>query len=108
MGRDDSWSATVHSEVPAVFTVVYQMKRHGNIQNGGTVIPIANLLANAESGSPHFYPTFLVTIRLSHLVSEIFACDRQTDGWTMRTITIDRPHIEAGQLISSLNQNLQS
>jgi len=53
----------------------------GNTQNGGTVLPIANLMADSESGSPVSYSSFLVTIfRLSRLVSEIFACDRQTDS----------------------------
>jgi len=54
----------------------------GNTQNGGTILPIANLMADSESGSPDSYLSFLVTIRLSRLVSEIFACDRQTDGQT--------------------------
>jgi len=52
----------------------------GNTQNGGTVLPIANLMADSESGSPDSYSSFLVTKRLSRLVSEIFACDRQTDN----------------------------
>jgi len=39
-------------------------------------------------GKPVSYSSFLLTIRLSRLVSEIFACDRQTaDGRTTRTIT---------------------
>jgi len=81
----------------------------GNTQNGGTVLPIVNLMADSESGSPAFYSSFLVdlTICLSRLVSEIFACGRQTDrqtdgrtdGQTTRTITIAGPHIVAGQLI---------
>jgi len=44
-------------------------------QNGGTVFPIANLMADSDSGSPVSYSSFLVTIRLSRLVSEIIACD---------------------------------
>jgi len=42
------------------------------------VLPIANLMANSESISPVSYSSFLVTICLSRLVSEIFAYDRQT------------------------------
>jgi len=41
---------------------------------------IANLMADCESGSPSSYSHFIVTIGLSRLVSEIFACDRQTDN----------------------------
>jgi len=63
-----------------------------NTQNGKTVLPIANLMADSESESPSFYSSFLVTIHLSRSVSEIFACDRQTDGQTMRTITITGLH----------------
>jgi len=37
-------------------------------------------MADSELGSSDYYSSFLVTIRLSRLVSEIFACDRQTDG----------------------------
>jgi len=54
----------------------------GNTQNGGTVLPIANLMADSESGSPNSYSSCLVTIRLPRLVLEILACDRQTDGRT--------------------------
>jgi len=36
-------------------------------------------MADSESGSPVSYSSFLVTIRLSRLVSEIFACDRETE-----------------------------
>jgi len=57
-------------------------------------------MADSESGSPDSYSSFLVTIRLSRLVSEIFACDRQTDGRTTWTLTIAGPHIAAGQLIN--------
>jgi len=60
--------------------IVYRRKRPGNTQNGGTVLPIANLMADSESGSPDSCSSVLVTIRLSRLVSDIFACDRQTDG----------------------------
>jgi len=79
--------------------------RPGNTQNGGTVLAIANLIAESELGSPDSYSSFLVIIRLSRLVSGIFACDRHTngqttDGRTTRAITIAGPHIVAGQLIS--------
>jgi len=52
----------------------------GNTQNGSTVLPIANLMADSVSGRPDSYSSFLVTIRLSLLVLEIFACDTHTDG----------------------------
>jgi len=59
-----------------------------------------NLMAESESGSPVFYSSFLVTIRLSRLVSRIFTCDRQTDR---RLDNADHyyscRHIVAGQLI---------
>jgi len=48
--------------------------------NGGTVLPIANLMADSESGSPSSYSSFLVTTSLSRLVLEMFACYRQTDN----------------------------
>jgi len=70
----------------------------GNNQNGRTVLPITNLMADSELGSPVSYSRFVVTICLSHLVSDIFAHDRQTDKWTTRTITTAGPHIVAGQL----------
>jgi len=81
MGRDDSWPAAAPSVVPSSRTV-YRRKRSGNAQNGGTVLPIANTMADSESGSPDSYSSFLVTIRLSRLVSEIFTCDKHTDGRT--------------------------
>jgi len=66
------------------------------------VEPIAYLMADSESGSPNFYSSFLARIRSSRFVSEIFACNRQTDRQTTRTITISRPpHIVAGQLIKT-------
>jgi len=37
----------------------------GNTKNGGTVLLIANLMADSESGSPDSYSRFLVNIRLS-------------------------------------------
>jgi len=47
------------------------------------VIVIISLITASELGRPVFCSSFLVTIGLSRLVSEIFACytskDRQTD-----------------------------
>jgi len=65
--------------------------RHGNTHNGGTVLQIANLMADSESRSPEFYSNFLVTMHLSRLVSEIglFACDRQTVRQTDIVAVID-------------------
>jgi len=91
MGRDDGWPATV----PTVAPSLRYRKRLGNAQNGIVVLPIVNLMADSESGSLDSYLSFLVTIRLSRLVLEIFVCD----GRTTRTITIAGPHIVAGQLI---------
>jgi len=45
----------------------------------GTVLPIANLMADSESGSPLSCSSFLVTIGLSRLVSEIIRV-WQTNG----------------------------
>jgi len=59
-------------------------------------------MSDSESRSQVSYLSFQVTICLSRLVSEIFACDRQTDRWTTWTITIAGPHIVAGQLIKYL------
>jgi len=69
-----------------------------NTQNGRTVLPITNLMADSESGSPDSYASFLVTRHLSCLVLKIFTCDRQMDGRTMQIITIAGPHIVVGQL----------
>jgi len=93
MGRDDSWPApslvwcrlvtvstdpfTTFSSPTGPFLSEWAKCQPGNIQNGGT---IANLMADSESGSPISYSSFLVIICLSRLVSEIFACDRQTDN----------------------------
>jgi len=70
---------------------VWAQCRPRNTQNGITVLMFVNLMADSE------YSSFLVTIHLSHLVSEIFKCDRQQ---TMQTITIAGPHIVAGQQAS--------
>jgi len=74
----------------------------GNTQNGRTVLPIANLIADSESRSPVSYSSFLVTIHLPLLVLEIFSCDRQTP----RTITTAGPHIVAGQLTKHIHEQL--
>jgi len=50
--------------------------RTGNTQNGGTVLPIANLMTNSESGSPVSYSRFIVSIGLFCLVS----AHRRTDN----------------------------
>jgi len=96
MGRDDSWHATVPSVVPigdcshwsihyihlanrpiSVWMGEVPTQKHSKRQ---TVLPIANLMADSESGNPSSYLRFIVTVGLSHLVSEIFVCDRQTDN----------------------------
>jgi len=87
MGRDNSWPAMVPNVVvisfyfsEAVHTMMHTMYTRcqpGNIQNGGTILTVTNLMADSESGSLDYCSNFLVTIRLSRLVSEIFACD----GW---------------------------
>jgi len=81
MGRDASWLATLPSACDAVFTVQFIRESDPKtLQNGETVLLIANLMADSESGSPDSYSSFPVTIRLCRLVSEIFACDRQIEG----------------------------
>jgi len=73
-----------------------------NTKNGGTVLPIANLMADSESGSPDSYSSFLVILRLSRLVLEIIVRDRQTDKRITQTIIIAGPHIVVGQIKISL------
>jgi len=51
----------------APFLSLWVTCRPGNAQNGGTVLPIANLMADSESGSPDSYSSFLVTIGFSRL-----------------------------------------
>jgi len=96
MGCDNSWPTTVTVPTDPFTTFTsptgpilseWVKCQPGNAQNGGTILPIANLMADSELGSLVSYLSFLVTIDLSRLVSEIFICDRQTDGWTMQTIT---------------------
>jgi len=67
-----------------LYGTVYQRGRTGNTQNGRSALPIANLVADSESGSPNSYSSFLVTICLSRFVSETFEdrwTDRQTDHY---------------------------
>jgi len=78
----------------------------GNTQNGRTVPPVANLMADSELGSPDSYLSFVATIRLSRRYSHDIQTDRRTDRRTMRIITIAGPHIVAGQLIQC-NKHLQ-
>jgi len=54
----------------------------GNAQNGGTVLPFANLMADSEPETQISYSSSTVTVTLSHLVLYIFTCDTQTDGQT--------------------------
>jgi len=53
-------------------------------RSSGTVLQIANLMADSESGSPDSYSSILITIHLSRLDSEIFVCGRQTNRRTDR------------------------
>jgi len=71
MGRDDSWPATVPSVVPTgdwtQWSIHYIHRPTGpflsewtkcqpeNTQNGETVLPIANLMADSESGNQVSY-----------------------------------------------------
>jgi len=123
MRRDDSWPATVPRVMPtgdcSLWSIHYTMQLHslaepavfclnGRSANPETpkmakpVLPIVNLMAGSESGSPVSYSSFLVTICLARLVLEIFACERQTDGQTTQTITIAGLHIVAGMQLTSL------
>jgi len=51
-----------------------------NAQNGETALPVANLMADSESGTPISYSRLIVATALTHLVSEVFTYDTQTDG----------------------------
>jgi len=80
MGRDDSWPASVHSLVPSLLNSLSE-KATGKHPEWW------NCTSDHESdgrfwlGKPGFLFEFRVTIRLSCLVLEIFACDRQqSDG----------------------------
>jgi len=106
MKRDDSWLACYGAQCgadcshwfttctsptgPFLFEWVKSQPR--NTQNGKTTIPIVNLMADSESGSPGYHSSFLGTWRLSRLVSEIIARDRQTT----QTITIACPPLCGG------------
>jgi len=61
-----------------LYGTVYWRKQSRKTQNGRTVLLIANLTADLELESPDSYSSFLVTIRISSLVLEIFVLDRQT------------------------------
>jgi len=99
MGRDDSWPATVPSVVPTGVTVPTDLFitftrptgpflsewakcQPRNTQNGLTVLPIANLMAESESGSPVSYSSFLVNMFMSLSFADIcvWQTDRRTDG----------------------------
>jgi len=88
-----------------LYGTVYWSKRPGNIQNGGTILPIANLAADSESRCLDSSSSFLVTIYLSRLVSKIFPCEQHTDGRCKWTITITGPHIVAGWLTRNGHNN---
>jgi len=81
MGRDDSWLATVPS---AVLSLQYSLSEKATQKDpkwrNCRLLPIVNLMTDSESRSMDSYLSIPVTIRLFHLVSEIFVCDRQTDG----------------------------
>jgi len=96
MGRDDSWLTTVpsvvltgvccHWSIYYIHSANRQLRSEWakcqprNTQNGRTILPIVNLMADSESRSPVSYSSFLVTICLSCLVSEIFTSDRRMDN----------------------------
>jgi len=69
-------------------------------QNGRTVLPTTNLLADSESRIQSSYLRFVVTIGLSRWVSKIFTCDRLMEGRTTRTIATAGPHTVASQPIT--------
>jgi len=74
-----------------------------NTQNGGTVLPVANIMADSKPRSPISYSRLIVTIALSRLVSGIFACDRRTDNayrycsWRGQLIKCSRARLCASQ-----------
>jgi len=61
MGLNDSWSTA------------------GNAQNGGTVLPVANLIADSKSGTLLSYSRLIITQALYCVVLEIFTCDTRTE-----------------------------
>jgi len=97
MGRDDSWPATVPSVVPTAdcshwsIHYIHKANQPNFCLNWQSANPENPKWRNRTSGrefdgrfwiSPVSCSRFLVTICLSRLVSEIFACDRQTDRQT--------------------------
>jgi len=60
---------------------IYRIRRYCKATSEySPICSIGLTLADTESGSLNSYSSFLVTIPLSHLASEIFPCDRQMDG----------------------------
>jgi len=75
MERNDSWSASpqrVDRETP-------DGRLYSDGQIVGTALPVANLIAYSDPGTQISYLSLIVTTALDHLLSEIFACDTQTD-----------------------------
>jgi len=70
MKRNDNWPAT--AKAPQF--------RPQNAQIGRIVLPVANLTTDSESETSVSYSRLIVIVALFRLVSEKFACDRQTDG----------------------------
>jgi len=64
---------TVPNDLFTIFTSPFLSEwvkcQRGNTQNGGSVLPIANLMADSESESTVSYSSFLVTICLSQFLS---------------------------------------
>jgi len=82
IGRGDSWRANVPSVVPSLRyslseKATEKTRKHPKWQKR---ISDHESDADSESGSPYSYSSFLVTIRLSRRVSEIFACDRRANN----------------------------
>jgi len=99
MGQNDRWPATrrlsLHlSELRAPGRI---FDRETPKMTNLTVLPVAKLMADSESETPISYLCLIVTIAPSRLVSEIFACDAQTDR---RTDTAD--HYYSWLTISSI------
>jgi len=66
------WLVTVPTDPDTTFTwptCPFLSESAKCSQNGGTVLPIANLMVESESGSPSFYSHFIVTVGLSVLLS---------------------------------------
>jgi len=97
MGRDDSWPATVPSVAPTgdcshwSIHYIHQVNRPISVWMGEMPTQkhpkwwnCTSDHEDSESGSPVSYSSFLITTRLSRLVSEIFPCDKHTDRQTDR------------------------